>query len=62
MCWYILKLCVKDDHEICFVGEEAFDELSKVDPEGDALLEDALVADKSKEWYMKKKLTKEEAQ
>lgn len=29
----------KDAHEICFVGDEAFRELSKVDPSGNALLD-----------------------
>lgn len=50
-----------DNHEICFVGEEGFADLSQVDPKGDQLLEEALKADKSKEWYAKKKLSKEEA-
>ena len=30
--------CIQDGHEICFVGDEAFRELSKVDPNGDELL------------------------
>ena len=51
----------KDDHEICFVGAEGFDDLSQVDPKGDELLEEAMEADKSKEWFAKKKLTKGEA-
>jgi len=50
-----------DDHEICFVGAEGFDDLSQVDPKGDELLEEALEADKSKEWFARKKLTKGEA-
>lgn len=50
-----------DAHEICFVGAEGFDDLSQVDPKGDALLEEAMEADKSKEWYEKKKISKEEA-
>lgn len=50
-----------DNHEICFVGAEGFDDLSQVDPKGDALLEEALEADKSKEWYEKKKRSKDEA-
>ena len=28
----------QDGHEICFVGDEAFRELSKIDPDGDSLL------------------------
>ena len=43
------------------MGAEGFDDLSQVDPKGDALLEEALEADKSKEWYEKKKISKEEA-
>ena len=52
---------LQDNHEICFVGAEGFDDLSQVDPKGDALLEEALEADKSKEWYEKKKRSKDEA-
>merc|ERR1719500_1549139 len=48
-----------DNHEICFVGAEGFDDLSQVDPKGDTLLEEALEADKSKEWYEKKKRSKD---
>ena len=33
-----LSLCLQDGHEICFVGDEAFRELSQPDPEGDKLL------------------------
>lgn len=50
-----------DDHEICFVGDEAFRELSKVDPNGDKLLDDAMAADQSNAWFFKKKKTKKEA-
>ena len=51
----------QDQHEICFVGEEGFNDLSQVDPEGDALLQKAMEDDKSKEWYERKKLSKESA-
>ncbi|THD19472.1 Glyoxalase domain-containing protein 4 [Fasciola hepatica] len=40
-----------DDHEICFVGDEAFRELSRVDPKADKILADAIQADKSDEWF-----------
>merc|ERR1712029_990232 len=40
--------------EICFVGSEAFRELSQVDPEADNLLDAALAGDKSNEWFAKK--------
>jgi len=43
-----------DGQEICWVGDEAFRELSKVDPQADSLLEAALEADKSDEWFKKK--------
>jgi len=43
-----------DGHEICFVGDEAFRELSQVDPQADALLDKAISEDKSDEWYAKK--------
>ena len=32
-------LSFQDGHEICFVGDEAFIELSTVDPKGDELLD-----------------------
>lgn len=47
-----------DDHEICFVGDEAFRELSKPDPGGDSLLNQAIAEDKSGEWYAKHKRQK----
>ena len=57
-----------DGQEICFVGDEAFRELSQVlkkafirldrlaqvDPEADKLLDAALAGDKSNEWFAKK--------
>jgi len=43
-----------DGQEICFVGDEAFRELSQVDPEADKLLDAALEADKSDEWFKRK--------
>ena len=33
----------QDGHEICFVGDEAFRELSKPDPEGDRLLSEVCI-------------------
>ena len=32
------RCCVQDGHEICFVGDEAFQELSKMDPSADELI------------------------
>merc|ERR1711915_917684 len=50
-----------DGQEICFVGAEAFWELSQVDPEGDRLLDAAIEADKSDEWFKRKNRKKAEA-
>jgi hypothetical protein len=44
-----------DGYEICFVGDEAFRELSKVDPQAQALLDKAISEDKSDEWWEKHK-------
>ena len=30
--------CIQDGHEICFVGDEAFRELSQTDPKADHLI------------------------
>ncbi|XP_040857071.1 glyoxalase domain-containing protein 4 isoform X6 [Ochotona curzoniae] len=48
----------EDGHEICFVGDEAFRELSKVDPKGSKLLDEAMAADKSDEWFANHKRPK----
>ncbi|EQB78284.1 glyoxalase domain-containing protein 4-like protein [Camelus ferus] len=47
----VVILADPDGHEICFVGDEAFRELSKMDPEGSKLLDDAMAKDKSDEWF-----------
>lgn len=57
----VVILADPDQHEICFVGEEGFGQLSQVDPEADNLLQKALETDKSNEWFAKKKMTKESA-
>ncbi|GAB1607913.1 glyoxalase domain-containing protein 4-like [Argonauta hians] len=49
-----------DQLEICFVGDEAFRQLSQVDPMAPTLLEEAMYRDKSKEWFSKKKKEKME--
>lgn len=51
----VIILADPDGHEICFVGDEGFRELSKYDPSGDALLDKAMLEDKSEEWFQKKK-------
>lgn len=49
----VVILADPDGHEICFVGDEAFRELSAMDPRGEALLDQAMAADKSDEWFAK---------
>lgn len=55
---HVVILADPDGHEICYVGDEAFKELSQVDPKADALLDEAISKDKSDEWFAKKGLTK----
>lgn len=43
----VIILADPDGHEICFVNDGPFRELSKVDPEGDKLLERYIGKDKS---------------
>ncbi|XP_075051146.1 glyoxalase domain-containing protein 4 [Mixophyes fleayi] len=57
----VVILADPDGHEICFVGDEAFGELSQTDPNADKLLNDAMAADKSKEWFAKRKRQKPSA-
>ncbi|CAG5122621.1 unnamed protein product [Candidula unifasciata] len=57
----VVILADPDGHEICFVGAEAFKELSQVDPAADDLLQKAIDADKSDEWFAKKGKSKESA-
>lgn len=57
----VVILADPDGQEICFVGAEAFNELSQVDPNGDKLLNDAIEGDKSDDWFKKKGREKVEA-
>ena len=57
----VVILADPDGHEICFVCDEGFRDLSQVDPKGDQLLDEAMEEDKSDEWFQKKGKTKEEA-
>jgi catechol 2,3-dioxygenase-like lactoylglutathione lyase family enzyme len=50
----VVILADPDGHEICFVGDEGFRELSRVDPNGQSLLNQAMENDKSDEWHLKK--------
>jgi catechol 2,3-dioxygenase-like lactoylglutathione lyase family enzyme len=47
----VVILADPDGHEICFVGDEGFRELSQQDPAAEELLAHAIAADGSKEWY-----------
>ncbi|XP_053563348.1 glyoxalase domain-containing protein 4 [Bombina bombina] len=57
----VVILADPDGHEICFVGDEAFRELSRADPNADKLINDAMAADKSEEWFAKHKMQKPSA-
>lgn len=50
----VVILADPDGHEICFVGDEAFRELSRFDPKADEILTNAIHADKSDEWFDRK--------
>ncbi|XP_065837111.1 glyoxalase domain-containing protein 4-like [Oscarella lobularis] len=47
----VVILADPDGHEICFVGDEAFKELSQVDPKAEEELDKAISEDKSDEWF-----------
>ncbi|XP_035648109.1 glyoxalase domain-containing protein 4-like isoform X3 [Oncorhynchus keta] len=49
----VVILADPDAHEICFVGDEAFRQLSQMDPSGNALLDKAMAEDKSDDWFAK---------
>lgn len=57
----VVILADPDGHEICFVGDEGFRQLSQVEPEANSLIERSILEDKSDEWFQKKNLAKEEA-
>lgn len=57
----VVILADPDGHEICFVGDEGFRELSKVDAGAEAAIEQSISEDKSEEWFVKKNKTKQEA-
>ncbi|MEW5300163.1 MAG: hypothetical protein WDW36_003112 [Sanguina aurantia] len=46
----VVILADPDGHEICFVGDEGFRELSALDPTADELLQTAISEDKSNAW------------
>lgn len=49
----VVILADPDGHEICFVGDEAFRQLSKIDLNADELVDQAMKEDKSSEWFAK---------
>lgn len=56
----VVILADPDGHEICFVGDEGFRELSKMDPKANELIEKSIEEDKSDDWYKSKKKAKVE--
>lgn len=49
----VVILTDPDGHEICFVGDEGFKELSLIDPNSDELLQNSIKNDWSDEWEQK---------
>lgn len=47
----VVILADPNGHEICFVGDEAFRQLSKIDPNAELLLKEAIENDDSVEWF-----------
>lgn len=56
----VVILADPDGHEICFVGDEGFRELSQVDAQANEFIEKSIEEDKSEEWYQAKKKVKQE--
>lgn len=50
----VVILADPDGHEICFVGDEAFRELSQPDPRAEQLLDESIANDRSSEWFNKR--------
>ncbi|CAG2162229.1 unnamed protein product [Oppiella nova] len=55
----VVILADPDGHEICFVGDVAFRQLSLIDPEADKALNKAMSEDKSDQWFQSKGLSKD---
>ncbi|KAK5974004.1 Glyoxalase domain-containing protein 4 [Trichostrongylus colubriformis] len=47
----VVILADPDKHEICFVGDKGFRELSKVDPKADELIRNEIEKDDSASWF-----------
>ena len=58
----VVILADPDGFEICFVGSEAFRELSETDPAGGALLDAAMAKDESDAWHIKVEARKKRAE
>ncbi|KAK3084272.1 hypothetical protein FSP39_010907 [Pinctada imbricata] len=54
----VVILADPDGHEICFVGDTGFRDLSQVDPTANQLLNKGIEEDKSDEWFKKKGISK----
>lgn len=52
----------QNDHEICFVGEAGFKDLSRVDSQADAAIQKAIADDDSNEWFSQFKNGKKAAE
>ena len=50
----VVILADPDEHEICFVGDKGFRDLSRVDPVAKSLLDEAILNDKSDLWHEKR--------
>ena len=55
----VVILADPDGHEICFVGDEGFRELSRFDANAQALLDAAVAGDQSDAWHEKKNAKKQ---
>ncbi|PAV65701.1 hypothetical protein WR25_17218 [Diploscapter pachys] len=58
----VVILADPNDHEICFVGEAGFKDLSRVDSQADAAMQKAIADDDSNEWFSQFKNGKKAAE
>lgn len=57
----VVILADSDGHEVCFVGDEAFRELSRVDELAQQKLAESIAKDESSEWFVKQEARKQAA-
>jgi catechol 2,3-dioxygenase-like lactoylglutathione lyase family enzyme len=50
----VVILADPNQHEICFVGDEGFRELSQIDEKAQSLLDESIKKDKSDQWHEKR--------